>query len=124
MPDETDQPIGLACPHCGYNVAIIPGNRCPECGGEFDRGSLLRRRAIADDAPRLWRPLAVVLCVPIAWGCLIVLSGHALGLFGAIFAAPALAIILMTCLVATLAASDELVSVIHAHQIGVGQSRR
>jgi hypothetical protein len=58
-----------------------------------------------------------------AWGCLIVLSGHALGRFGAIFAAPALAIILMTCLVATLAASDELVSVIHAHQVGVGQSR-
>jgi hypothetical protein len=48
----TDPNSGLACSGCGYSLKGIPGNRCPECGGEFDPekpGSLVRGLFDSDD---------------------------------------------------------------------------
>lgn len=30
----------LFCPECGYNLRGVTADRCPECGGEFDRATL------------------------------------------------------------------------------------
>ncbi len=37
-PIDTDLP----CPHCDYNLRGLTENRCPECGGDFDRQRLVR----------------------------------------------------------------------------------
>ena len=34
--------IDLPCPHCDYNLRGLVEDRCPECGGDFDRQRLVR----------------------------------------------------------------------------------
>jgi hypothetical protein len=46
MSNETTRPSSAAdldvfCPGCGYNVKGSSEDRCPECGGSFDRAALL-----------------------------------------------------------------------------------
>ena len=34
------------CPHCGFNIALLPESTCPACGGEY--GSELPERLDTD----------------------------------------------------------------------------
>lgn len=36
--------LDLYCPNCQYSLRGLSGNRCPECGGEFDLSALSRSR--------------------------------------------------------------------------------
>jgi hypothetical protein len=60
----------LFCPRCGYNVRGIDSQRCPECGGEVDRGKLsasripwVHRREIGRFRA-YWRTVAMVVRRP------------------------------------------------------------
>ncbi len=61
----------LACPVCGYDLAGLPEDRCPECGVPFDRAELLLppppgplEQALADPMIR-HGPLALCIAVSV-----------------------------------------------------------
>jgi len=74
---------GLRCPGCGYNLTGLIENRCPECGGEFDRDRLL---ALLESGPRpipVWDDKDSHVLVRFARVCLI--TWFAPGRFGRAF---------------------------------------
>jgi hypothetical protein len=49
----------LHCPSCGYDLTGLPENRCPECGGLFDRNELARQSNFT-----LWKAMRQTLWLP------------------------------------------------------------
>jgi len=45
-PDWQQFTLDLSCPRCGYNLRMLTGSRCPECGLDFDWAEVI---AAADD---------------------------------------------------------------------------
>jgi len=51
------------CPACDYDLRGLPGRyRCPECGFEYDEGTLVWRPRTRNRV-YLWGPLCLMLCV-------------------------------------------------------------
>jgi hypothetical protein len=44
----------VLCPKCEYLLRGLPGDRCPECGRDFDRGQLLVQQYVIERGQRLW----------------------------------------------------------------------
>ncbi len=120
--NELDQPTELACPHCGYNVAIIPGNRCPECGHSFDRSQLVRAR-FEQSGPRLWQPLTLILTIPIAIAALFVFAAMGLGGSVLMLVPPLGAIVLSILAIASFGTAPTLAMLLQQRGMGQGLSQ-
>ena len=123
MRDQLDQPAELPCPHCGYNVAIIPGNRCPECGQSFHRNELLRAR-FEHSGLRLWQPLTVILTIPMAIAALFVFAAMGLGGSVLMLVPPLGAIVLAILAIASFATAPTLAMLLQQRNVGQGLSQR
>jgi hypothetical protein len=70
MTDELTTPTSMYCRQCGYQLAGLSENRCPECGRAFDPGN--RRTFLCE--PRSWsvrrwaRRIAVALAAAVLLG--------------------------------------------------------
>src|SRR5437660_519589 len=40
-PDWAHFELEVHCPRCGYNMRMLTGSRCPECGLDFDWGQII-----------------------------------------------------------------------------------
>lgn len=121
LPD--DDPIDLPCPNCGYNVAIIPHDRCPECGQRFDRRELRRSHARAEQM-HLWQPLTLILTIPIGVALLILLSSVEAGWLIMLILPVGGAFVMIACALASLAAAPTLAGMLQQRGIGIAHSRK
>jgi hypothetical protein len=57
---QTAASTDLFCPHCGYNQRGLEGDRCPECGGRYQRAELSASRIAWTSRRQIGRVSALV----------------------------------------------------------------
>ena len=68
MADETPADVDLICPFCGYNLRGTPGERCSECGKEFDRATMAQSQIPWSHRRKIGRVRAFVkTCWLVTW---------------------------------------------------------
>src|SRR6266850_983033 len=50
-PDWDHFALDLFCPRCGYNLRMLTGNRCPECGLDLDWNRIIAATQGLLDSP-------------------------------------------------------------------------